>query len=499
MVKLPLVLESHTQWQSAIQHAVLEREDLEEKAKKEKGERIRPIALLQAEQEKEDDKKITVSKIKEFLTTERKIKEEEIAIKTSKNNDLEGIDLFDKSCKIRYTITVNALAEGWDCSYAYVLASVANIGSKVAVEQIIGRIMRMPFASRKAQEDLNRSYVFASAKNFNEAAGQIISGLESNGYSKYDLVNATEVKKPYEFEVSRKFNQDFAPPLLAYEDEKLTFEELLGDHFELSNQKIEFEFKAHYDNDGKALLDIKEGDKWIKSAQQILKVTYKDKNCSKKELVLWLDKRLRFTMLDKEDKVKFLDKAIDQIKTHSIQELSINRYVLLAKLDEIINEILATYTKKEFDRLLTEGKLGVKEFEKYPEKIMLSDELPQRFNKSYYEKVDKLNKEENLFVERLDLDSLPNIKFWIRNKEKKDPFYLQGWQRNKFYPDFVALTNKGVTLALEWKGEHLMSNEDTEYKEAIAAIWETLGKGKTKFFIVNNKNIEEVLEKIKGF
>ena len=70
----------------------------------------------------------------------------------------------------RYIITVNALAEGWDCSYAYILVSVANIGSKVAVEQIIGRIMRMPFASRKEHEDLNRSYVFASAKNFNEAA-----------------------------------------------------------------------------------------------------------------------------------------------------------------------------------------------------------------------------------------------------------------------------------------------------------------------------------------
>ena len=359
MVKLPLVLESHTQWQSAIQRAVLEKRRLEEKAKKEKGERIRPIALLQAEQEKEDDKKITVSKIKEFLMTERKINEEEIAIKTSKNNDLEGIDLFAKSCKIRYIITVNALAEGWDCSYAYILVSVANIGSKVAVEQIIGRIMRMPFASRKEQEDLNRSYVFASARNFNEAASQIISGLETNGYSKYDLVNATEAKKPYEFEVLRRFNQDFAPPLMAYGNEKLTFEELLGDDFELSKQKVEFEFKAHYDNDGRALLDIKEEDKWMKSAQQILKLTYKDKNCSKKELVLWLDKKLRFIMLDKEDKVKFLDKAIDQIKTHSMQELSINRYVLLAKLDEVINELLVGYTKKEFDRLLKEGQLGL--------------------------------------------------------------------------------------------------------------------------------------------
>ncbi|MDD5417199.1 MAG: hypothetical protein PHU12_04475, partial [Candidatus Aenigmarchaeota archaeon] len=119
------------------------------------------------------------------------------------------------------------------------------------------------------------------------------------------------------------------------------------------------------------------------------------------------------------------------------------------------------------------------------------------FNKNYYSKIDKLNKEEEKFVQRLDLDTLPNIKFWIRNREKKDPFYLQGWKRNKFYPDFIALTNKGHILALEWKGEDRVSNEDTKYKEEIAKVWEQLGKGKLYFFLAHNGNIEEVLNKIK--
>ena len=121
---------------------------------------------------------------------ERKIPAEEIAIKTSEKNELDGVDLFSKTCKIRYIITVNALAEGWDCSFAYVLISVANLGSKIAVEQIIGRIIRMPYAKRKANEDFNRSYVFASAQNFNEAANQIISGLETNGYSRADIISS---------------------------------------------------------------------------------------------------------------------------------------------------------------------------------------------------------------------------------------------------------------------------------------------------------------------
>ncbi|MEK6855775.1 MAG: DEAD/DEAH box helicase family protein [Nanoarchaeota archaeon] len=497
MVKLPLVLESHTQWQTAVLQGVLRREELEKIAKKEKGSKIRPIVLLQAEQEKEDENKITVGKIKEFLIKERKISEEEIVIKTSKKNELEGIDLFSNSCKIRYIITVNALAEGWDCSFAYILISVANIGSKVAVEQIIGRIMRMPYAKRKEKEDLNRSYVFASARNFNESAGQIISGLESNGYSKFDLINAIDSKQKYEFDVERRLKENFAVPLMAYENDELSFEELIGEDFELDKQEVIFDFKVHYDSDGRAIIDIKEGDKWTRGAQQILKLNYKDKNCSKNELVQWLDKKLRFTMLNQEDKVNFLDKTIDKIKRYTIQDLSINRYALLTKLDEVINNILVEYSREKFDRALKEGKIKVKEFDKFPEKITLSEEFPQEFNKSYYLKVDKLNKEEYNFIGRLDLERLPNIKFWIRNREKKDPFYLQGWQRNKFYPDFIAVTNKGNILALEWKGEHLQDNSDTEYKVAVAKIWEKLGKGKLHFFLVHNGNIEETLIKIK--
>ncbi len=496
MVKLPLVLQSHTQWQNAILQGVLKREELEKVAKKEKSDKIRPIVLLQAEQEKEDDKKITVGKIKEFLIKERKISEEEIAIKTSKQNELGGIDLFAKNCKIKYIITVNALAEGWDCSFAYILISVANIGSPVAVEQIIGRIMRMPNARRKENEELNRSYVFASARNFNEATEKIISGLESNGYSKSDLVSSDEEKKKYEFDIERDVKKDFAVPMIAFENEELIFEDLIGEDFELSKQNTDFDFKVHYDNEGRATIDIKEGDKWTRGAQQILNIPYRDKHISKKDFIQWLDKKLRFTMLGKEDKMKYLEKVIDQIKGYTIQDLSINRYVLLSKLDEKINQILIDYAKKQFDKGIKEGKIKVKEFEKFPEIITLASESPQEFNKNYYKSIDKLNKEEQRFVERLDLDALPNIEFWVRNRERKD-FYLQGWQRNKFYPDFIALTKKGNILALEWKGEHLTTSDETKYKDEIGKIWGKLGKDKLHFFLVHNGNVEEVLTRIK--
>ena len=138
-----------------------------------------------------------------------------------------------------------------------------------------------------------------------------------------------------------------------------------------------------------------------------------------------------------------------------------------------------------------------KSFEDLPKTITLSEEIPDEFNKNYYQKIDKLNKEEKRFIERLDLDTLPNIKFWVRNRERKDPLYLQGWQPDKFYPDFVAVTDKGNILAIEWKGEHLISNEDTAYKVELAKEWERLGDGKLHFFLVSNDNVDEVLNKIK--
>ena len=208
-----------------------------------------------------------------------------IKIKTSEADELEGIDLFSKKCEVRYILTVNALAEGWDCSFAYVLVSIANIGAKIAVEQIIGRIIRMPYAKKKAIEDLNRCYVFASAKNFNEAAGQIISGLESNGYSKSDIIGSSKKSLDDELAVKKAVKETLSMPMVSLGSDKLSFEDLIGEDFELSEQKLDFKFDTHYDSDGRAVIDISEDNKWIKGRQQILNLTYKDKNFSKEEFI----------------------------------------------------------------------------------------------------------------------------------------------------------------------------------------------------------------------
>lgn len=497
MVKIPIVLESSAQWQNSVTRGIEKRVELEKDAKKIKGEYIRPIALLQAQPKSKDGHTVTVEQLKDFLL-ERKISADEIAIKTSEKNELEGVDLFSKSCKIRYIITVNALAEGWDCSFAYILISVANLGSKIAVEQIIGRIIRLPYAKRKANEDFNRSYVFASARDFNEAAGQIISGLESNGYSRSDLISSDKKDAAYELEAKKAVSDTLKVPMMALEGDQLSFEDLIGNDFELAKQDHKFEFQIHYDNDGRAIIDIQKDDEWMRGAQMYLKLKYSDKNYTKSELVQWLDKKLRFPLLEKSDKVSFLDKAIEyQFKTHTLSELSVNRYVLADRMSEFINSVLEKYAKEKFDTLLQKKKISTKPFEAFPDTISLKQAVPQEFNRNYYEKIDKLNGEELGFVQRLDLDTLPNIKYWVRSREKVDPFYIQGWKRGKFYPDFVAVTKKGDIVALEWKGADRISNEDTAYKMEIGEVWSKLGGGKLHFFLVHTGNVEEILRKIK--
>nr|QBM01132.1 hypothetical protein [uncultured archaeon] len=501
MVKIPIILESVSQWQQAVTRGILKRNELENLAKKEtrdSGDYIRPIALLQAEQEKEGEGIITVGKIKEFLIKEHKIDEEEIAIKTSSKNDLEAVNLFSKRCKIRYIITVNALAEGWDCSFAYLLISVANIGSKISVEQIIGRIVRLPYAKERKIPELNNSYIFASAKNFNEAANNIISGLEKNGYSKTDLINASDKNQKYEFEISRRINEDFSVPVISFEDEPLEFGDLIGEDYIISKENPEFKFETHYDNDGRVKLDILEGDKWIKERQTTLQIVYKDKNFSEKELVLWLDKKLRFHVLDKADKIKFIEKIISyQLKAYSLSELSINRFVLRDKIEEFIEQILIQHAKKKFNVFANSKKISVRAFDKFPDKIIVSEKTNEKFKNNYYEEVGKLNSEELAFIERLDAETMPNLKFWLRNWEKNEIFYIQGWKPNKFYADFLALTKKGNILAIEWKGRDRASNEDTDYKNEAGKMWEKLGNEKLHFFLVHLGNVEEVLNKIK--
>lgn len=187
MVKLPVIVYNHTTKSQVIDSALHLQRRLEQTAKTDKkGNHIRPIVLFQAESKQQGtEDRETFEKVKQTLL-DLKIPEEQIKIKTAEIDELKGIDLMAADCPVRYIITINALKEGWDCPFAYILASLAGKSSPVNVEQIVGRVLRLPFASRNENDVLNLSYVLTASAKFQETLDNVVKGLNHAGFSDRD-------------------------------------------------------------------------------------------------------------------------------------------------------------------------------------------------------------------------------------------------------------------------------------------------------------------------
>lgn len=177
MIKLPIVLAEHPDgWQACLRDALLTRTRLDTVAQKE-TDYVRPIVLIQAEPKGGD---ATVEVVRKHLLEELNIPETEIKVATGAQKELDGVDLLDRACPVRYVITVEALKEGWDCPFAYVLASLQSVKSAKDVEQLLGRVLRMPYAKTRQQEPLNKAYAHIVAENFAEAAANLTDRMVQN-------------------------------------------------------------------------------------------------------------------------------------------------------------------------------------------------------------------------------------------------------------------------------------------------------------------------------
>lgn len=203
MVKLPVIVYNNHDKTEVINNALhLQRklELLAIKQESEGGKYIRPIVLFQA-QPKTNEDNTTFAKLKAQLL-EVGIPENQIKIKTATIDELKNVDLMSKDCEVRYIITINALKEGWDCPFAYILASLADKSSAVDVEQILGRVLRQPYVQKHAAFQLNLSYVLTASVKFNETLQNIVKGLQNSGFSEKDYRKVDKMT-PEEKEVKK--------------------------------------------------------------------------------------------------------------------------------------------------------------------------------------------------------------------------------------------------------------------------------------------------------
>lgn len=216
MIKMPLNLDPRqgTDWKATLNVGLVRLKSLDEAAARlraESGRYIRPIMLVQVERtgkDQRDSGHIHADDVRDWLLTAG-FDAAEIAIKTAEQNDLsapENQDLLAPTNRVRAIITKQALQEGWDCPFAYVLCSLAANSNLNAMTQLVGRVLRQPGALKTGVEALDECYVITHHANTADVVGAIKDGLERDGLG--DLVlRVSQDDKTLGGTVSRTINR----------------------------------------------------------------------------------------------------------------------------------------------------------------------------------------------------------------------------------------------------------------------------------------------------
>ena len=504
MVKLPINLTNEVHWEAALRDAVRKRDELEEIARQEReetGEYIRPMLLVQAEQEKEHPDRVHVARVKAFLTGELGISEGQIKIKTGKQDELGATDLLAEDVEVRYIITRDALREGWDAPFAYVLASVFNLGSPTAVEQLLGRILRLPNVHEKKHEELNEGYVYTSAEQFNKAVKSIVNGMEENGYSRHEVrVSNTEPKYTTVMQARHK---ELSIPLMAVNANGGTRElryvqDLLGESFNVDDLDFRAdglgesraqEAKVDVDKDRLFVTEMSEAPNY--GSDEVIEGDAVD-------LTRWLLKKIgRYDELADKDLRRYIERALQKLqKTYRLEELYRMKYQIRDLIQHNLDTHYLGWAERSYEDLRSSGDLVADSDVAYrvPDQMELpTSQCTTSFQKSIFEFAGKLNTEELEFAGKLD--ALDNVACWYRNPDK-DGFSLQGYWKAKFNPDFIAFTESGKVAVLEYKGEDRVTNEDSRYKEKLGDDWVALDSERRYFKMVTRGNMQSTLKEL---
>lgn len=236
MIKMPLNLDPRqgNDWKATLNAALVKLNALDAEARQlqaDTGRYIRPIMLIQVERTGADQREsnhIHAEDVKDWLLTAG-FDQPEIAIKTAQQNDLsnpENQDLLSPTNRVRAIITKQALQEGWDCPFAYVLCSLAASANLKAMTQLVGRILRQPGALKTDVEALDECHVITHHADTATVVGAIKDGLEQDGLG--DLVlRVTQDDKSGTGQTARTINRRpgfatteiYLPKVMVVEDE----------------------------------------------------------------------------------------------------------------------------------------------------------------------------------------------------------------------------------------------------------------------------------------
>jgi type III restriction enzyme len=514
MIKLDIHLTNKASydWKDCLRDSVAKRDELHKQAleyQSRTGTYIRPICLIQVERTGKDQRHdihyIHAEDAKNFLIKECSISPDAIAIKSSEKDDIEGIDLFDQECPICYIITKQALQEGWDCSFAYVLTVLTNPGSKSAITQLVGRILRQPYARKTKVQDLDECYIFCFKQKAQNLINSIRSGLQSEGLGDIAGSVVQDIADDKKEEIGyrqqfKKFEGKLYLPRFVIQQEH-GWRELSYEMDILS--RINWGL-VNLDKVKKLLLskaESKDETSALGLSQYIQEVIEK-KDSQIQKATVKLD--LVYVTRQILDIVPnpWIAYQIAEDVFSSLASIPANTEEVIASNMVFIVEELRKRLAEECDRLaeivfrdLLESQqlfffLVVDRDSDIPTRITVRKNAPKltRDNNDPIQRslFDYVPEEELNGLEKalaIYLDGQEKLLFWYRNASKKD-YYIQGWKKGKIYPDFIVpeadLQNPddcATVYVIESKGLHL-KNEDTQYKQTIFEICNELGQKK---------------------
>ncbi len=510
MIKLPIHVDMRgwTDWQSCLASSVQKLDELRTEAaalQAETNRYIRPILLVQVERTGKDMRDsgfIHAEDAKAYLM-QLGLAERQIAIKTSDKNDLqapENIDLLSPQCEVRAIITKQALQEGWDCPFAYVLCALAAGKELRAMTQLMGRILRQPQVAKTGRAALDACYALCHDAKTGEVIKAIKQSLETEGMGDLGLAvqgpGAEGLGRKEVFKRRPQFSQlrIFLPRVtwvepdaqgrkrrreLAYESDILSRVDwadvqpaaLAQDWAPSAQASLGRQLKVDLGilDDAQAIDSQQAGDGPVQLDRARLVRGLIDIAPNAWWVWSWVEKVVTRLLAQ-----GFAEKALAASGASLLERLRIDLEAERDRLALQVFEACAAAGQIEF-RLRADA---------------TDYELPSEFALEMSGKPQALIRDDNKLLEKslfepaltaladsgferdvaCYLDSQAALSWWHRNVAKAQ-YGLQGWKRHKVYPDFVfarvSADNNTKLVVLETKGLHLAGSSDTNYKRSL--------------------------------
>ena len=497
MIKLPVQVSSftNTEWQNTLAQAHDELERLAEDAQALQhngGHYIRPIAVVRVERtgkDQRDGERVHAEDVREYLVGNLGVPGDAVAVKSSEMDELAGKNLLSELSPVRWIITRAALMEGWDCSFAYLLVMLDNTTAQRAVTQLVGRVLRQPYAQRTGVERLNQCYVYCWNTSVGEAVAQVQRGLESEGLTGLGGEVTAHAADWMRRTVNRreKFQgENIFLPMVLHQD---------------GGKWIELDYQRHIlPAIDWAALKVPEQQETMPDRARLQTATVdvgntpavfhadQDLFIDKTLLISWFARRISDVVPNPWQATRLTQEMVERWRSAGSSDKDIHdrRSYIAWRLREAVVASLDLQAQQSFQVKLKSGDIsfdlqaGRPNFrmkESYEIDIRRLDapltKYGQQLELSLFEPV--FDREFDTDLERnfaLYLDEQKALKWWHRVAvRQRGDYYLRGWRQDRIWPDFVAMAGRNSAkphvLIFETKGEHLRGNPDTEYKQKV--------------------------------